>query len=180
MIPALKFPEVTASRLIADANELLVASDLKPRRLVPLFRPMKKISSFLTAIVLVSLLGAAGGGAGLVPTALADETGAVRHVDPDGAARYLADTNVVVLDVRTPDEFAAGHIKGAKLVDFKSTNFATKLGELDRNKTYLVHCAVGGRSRGSLETFRKLGFKSIVHLDGGFSAWKRAGKPVEK
>jgi phage shock protein E len=113
------------------------------------------------------------------PTPRADST-VFQHVDPDGAIRRLADTNVVVLDVRTPDEFKAGHIRGAKSVDFRSADFAKKLGELDRNKTYLVHCASGGRSTSSLETFQKLGFKSVVHLDGGFNAWKRAGKPVEK
>lgn len=113
------------------------------------------------------------------PTPRADST-VFQHVDPDGAIRRLADTNVVVLDVRTPDEFKAGHIRGAKSVDFRSADFAKKLGELDRNRTYLVHCASGGRSTSSLETFQKLGFKSVVHLDGGFNAWKRAGKPVEK
>lgn len=137
---------------------------------------MKRGTLHFLSVVVGGLLGVVPFAA---PTAAA-ETGAVRHVDPDGAARLLAEDKVIVLDVRTPDEFKAGHIKGARLMDFRDPDFAKKLGQLDRTKTYLVHCAVGGRSRASLETFRKLGFQSIVHLDGGFTAWQRAGKPVEK
>ena len=139
---------------------------------------MIKCVRFLAAAVAAVVFSACGQSAS-PPTPRADGT-VLQHVDPDGAVRRLADTNVVVLDVRTPDEFKAGHIRGAKLVDFRSADFAKKLGELDRSKTYLVHCASGGRSTSSLETFQKLGFKSVVHLDGGFNAWKREGKPVEK
>ena len=114
------------------------------------------------------------------PKATADPLPAVEHVDAAGAAKLLSGDGVVVLDVRTPREFAAGHIKGAKLIDFKGSGFAGKLGELDRNQKYLVHCAVGGRSAQSLDTFRKLGFTRVVHLDGGFNAWAAAGNPVEK
>lgn len=104
----------------------------------------------------------------------------VTHVDAAGAAERIKEGQVIVLDVRTPKEFANGHLAEAKLIDFQSADFAKKLGELDRSKTYLVHCAVGGRSAQSLATFQKLGFKDVVHLDGGFRAWQKAGKPIEK
>lgn len=106
---------------------------------------------------------------------------AVKHVDAAGAAKLLADQKKVeVLDVRTPDEFAEGHIAGAKNIDFQAKDFADKLGGLDKTQTYLVHCAAGGRSTRALETFQKLGFTHIVHLDGGMNAWKKAGQPVTK
>ena len=105
----------------------------------------------------------------------------VRHVDAEGGAKLLAgNPGVVVLDVRTPGEFGAGHLAGAKNIDFNESEFGSELAKLDRDKTYLVHCGAGGRSTRALETFQKLGFKSVVHLDGGYNAWVQAGKPVEK
>ncbi len=104
----------------------------------------------------------------------------VAHVDAAGAAKLLADKKVLVLDIRTPKEFAGGHIAGATNLDFYAADFESRLGQLDKSKTYLVHCAVGGRSTKSLAQFKKLGFQSVVHLDGGFKAWQKAGKPVEK
>jgi phage shock protein E len=105
----------------------------------------------------------------------------VRHVDVAGAKKLLADGgNVVVLDVRTPEEFAGGHVAGATNLDFNSPDFRDHLSKLDRDKTYLVHCAAGGRSTRSLSRFKDLGFKSVVHLDGGFNGWVEAGLPVAK
>lgn len=87
---------------------------------------------------------------------------------------------ITVLDVRTPEEFAAGHLKGAKNVDFNGDDFEKQLSTLDRGKTYLVHCAAGGRSTRSLKLLDKLGFKSVIHLDEGYKGWTAAGLPVEK
>ncbi len=89
-------------------------------------------------------------------------------------------TNSVVLDVRTPEEFAKGHIPGAKLIDFKATDFTAQIEKLDKSKRYLVHCAAGGRSAKAAEQMVKLGFPNVVNLDGGMKAWEAAGKPVEK
>lgn len=107
----------------------------------------------------------------------------VEHVDAAGAAKLLSEnrgTNLVVLDVRSPREFNAGHIAGATNVDFNSNQFPILLEKMDHRKTYLVHCAAGGRSTKSLEWFKKLGFAKVIHLDGGFNAWEEAGKPVTR
>jgi rhodanese-related sulfurtransferase len=124
----------------------------------------------------------AGLGAMTAATGLAAEAeDGVKHVDAKGAAELIKDTkNVVVLDIRTPREFAAGHIKDAKNIDYRASDFAEKIGKLDKSKTYVVHCASGGRSTRSLPAFKKLGFKSVVHLDDGFGGWEKAGQPVEK
>ncbi|MHA3770357.1 rhodanese-like domain-containing protein [Verrucomicrobiota bacterium sgz303538] len=104
---------------------------------------------------------------------------APKNVTPDEAEKLLkSQKDVVVLDVRTPDEFEAGHIAGAKNVDFQSDDFAQKIAQLDKNKTYLVHCAAGGRSTRALKQLKD--FKSVYHMNGGISAWKEAGKPLEK
>lgn len=105
----------------------------------------------------------------------------VKHVDAAAAATLLAKRkDVVVLDIRTPGEFKGGHIAGAKNIDFYGSDFANKIRALDKSKSYLVHCASGGRSTRSLKVFKELNFKSIYHLDGGFKGWVKAGEPVEK
>lgn len=112
--------------------------------------------------------------------ALAAEPAPVTHVDADAAHKLVEEGKVVVLDVRTPEEFAEGHIKGAKNIDFTADDFEQKVAALDPKKSYLVHCASGGRSTKSLPAFEKKGFTSIYHLDGGFNGWQDAGKPVAK
>lgn len=104
----------------------------------------------------------------------------ITHADVAEAARLIEGKRVAVLDVRTPKETAAGRIAGATLLDFLDPEFEQKLGTLDRDKTWLVLCASGGRSTKALAAFRRLGFKAVVHLDGGFNAWQKDGKAVEK
>lgn len=105
---------------------------------------------------------------------------AVRHTDAKQAAKLVATNAVIVLDIRTPDEFADGHIAGATNIDFMAGDFAERLARLDREKSYLLHCASGRRSTNSLPQFSKLGFTNLIHLDGGFKAWQAAGNPVVK
>lgn len=102
------------------------------------------------------------------------------HVDPAAAEQLIQAGKVIVLDIRTPEEYAEGHIAGAKNVDFLESDFEKQVSALERDKPYLIHCASGGRSSNSLPLFRKLGFAAVYHLDGGFSAWKKAGKAVVK
>ena len=104
----------------------------------------------------------------------------VTHVNGAEAAKWVAEKKGVVLDVRTPSEFAEGRIAGAKLVDSSSADFRKKLEALDKTQTYLVYCRSGSRSTRALKVFNELGFKSIVHLDGGVIAWIRAKQPLEK
>jgi len=101
------------------------------------------------------------------------------HVDPAGACKLIDAGQVTVIDLRTPAEFAAGHIAGAQLVDCQAPGFAQTLEKLDHSHPYLVHCASGGRSSRSLVVFRQLGFVSVIHLDGGLHAWEAAGQPVQ-
>jgi rhodanese-related sulfurtransferase len=99
----------------------------------------------------------------------------VEHFD-----KLRANTNNVVLDVRTPDEFAAGHIPGATNIDINSPEFEKKIAQLDKKRTYLVHCAAGGRSARACGKLSKLNFTDCYNLLGGMHAWEKAGKPVEK
>ena len=108
----------------------------------------------------------------------------VIHIDVSQATQILASPDKrqrpYVIDIRTPEEFKAGHLSGAMSIDFLADNFSTKIRKLDRDTPYLVHCQSGGRSSNSLTLWTKLGFTKIYHLDGGLLAWKKAGLPVVK
>ena len=120
---------------------------------------------------------------GAAKTVVQHVTGAdAKKVLDDNAAAVKAGkaAAITVIDVRTPVEYAEGHVKGSKNIDVNDKEFEAELVKLDKSKPYLVHCQAGGRSKKSLATFEKLGFKSIIHMDDGFKAWKGAGHPVEK
>jgi phage shock protein E len=98
----------------------------------------------------------------------------------EAEALLKADPKIVVLDVRTPEEFAAAHIPGATNLNFNAPDFKAAVGALDRDTTYLVHCQAGGRSARATAAMKELGFKSVLHMNEGFGEWEAAGKPVEK
>lgn len=111
--------------------------------------------------------------------AAAEKKAAVKNVNVEEFDRLRQQKDTVVLDVRTADEYADGHLKDSVLIDLRSADFAERIGKLDKSKTYLVHCAAGGRSARACSKMDALGFKT-VNLEGGLGAWKDAGKPVEK
>jgi len=86
--------------------------------------------------------------------------------------------DLVVLDVRTPEEFAEGHLEGAVLVDFYDADFADQLAALDPDVPYLLYCRSGNRSGETLGVMEQLGFTSVANVDGGIIAWADAGLPV--
>jgi rhodanese-related sulfurtransferase len=103
------------------------------------------------------------------------------EVDAAKASEVLVtDAAVTVLDLRTPDEFAEGHLQGAANIDFLDGTFESLLQKLDPEKPYLVHCASGRRSAQAMEVFEKLKFTKIYHLTSGYKGWVDAGKPVVK
>jgi thioredoxin 1 len=85
-----------------------------------------------------------------------------------------------IIDVRTPEEFSAGFIRDAKLINFYDEDFSKQIEKLDKNKPVFVYCKGGGRSAKAAEVFRKAGFTNIFDLKGGFMSWENSGKPVEK
>ena len=95
-------------------------------------------------------------------------------------AKLKKTPDAVVLDVRTPEEVAQGKIKNATNIDFNSDDFKKKISALDKNKTYFVYCAKGGRSSKAVDLMSSLGFKKLVNLEDGFIGWEEKGLPVEK
>ncbi|MCP9237448.1 rhodanese-like domain-containing protein [Lewinella sp. JB7] len=80
--------------------------------------------------------------------------------------------DVVVLDVRTPGEVSQGKIDGATELDFRDPDFRQRLEALDKDRTYLIYCAVGGRSSQTCEMMSEAGFARLYNLEGGYTAWK--------
>lgn len=96
--------------------------------------------------------------------------GSYTDVSVDEAKALIDNGEVQVLDVRTPDEFAAGHIPGAKLVPLQVIE--SMLSELDKEQKYLVVCRSGNRSAQASGILVENGFKNIVNMTGGISEWK--------
>jgi rhodanese-related sulfurtransferase len=104
----------------------------------------------------------------------------VKLVSVEEFDKLRANKANIVLDVRTPEEFKAGHIPGATNINYTASDFGEKVAKLDKDKTYLVHCAAGVRSARACKKMEGLGFKNLVDLHAGFGGWEEAGKPVEK
>ncbi|MCJ2165896.1 MULTISPECIES: rhodanese-like domain-containing protein [unclassified Pseudodesulfovibrio] len=83
-----------------------------------------------------------------------------------------------ILDIRTPAEFAEGHIENAVNLDFYRQDFSNDLGKLDKNALYFIYCRSGNRSSQALAILNKLGFTRIWHLKDGINDWKREGLPL--
>jgi rhodanese-related sulfurtransferase len=120
----------------------------------------------LIALVLVLAVAACGGGGG----------GAVSNADPAEAVGML--DSRVVIDVRTPAEYAAGHIAGASNIDVEAPDFASRIASLDPEAAYLVYCRTGRRSAIAADQMEAAGFTDIVDA-GGLEPLVAAGAPVE-
>jgi rhodanese-related sulfurtransferase len=92
----------------------------------------------------------------------------------------VAEAGVITLDVRTPGEFAEGHVEGARLIDFQSGNFENEIAALDKNATYAVYCRSGNRSGQAVKTMQDAGFTNVFNMNGGVIDWANAGFPLVK
>jgi rhodanese-related sulfurtransferase len=109
-------------------------------------------------------------------------TPAVRTVTPEAllARQAAKDRDLVVVDVRTPEEFAAGHVPGA--INVPHDQVESRLAELRgyRGKDVVVYCRSGRRSEMALTVLEKAGFERLGHLEGDMNAWSAAGRPIAK
>ena len=93
-------------------------------------------------------------------------------------AAKIADPSVVVMDVRTSDEFLSGHLANAMNIDYNAGNFENDIQGLDKNKTYAVYCHSGRRSGLATEIMAKQGFTHVFNLNGGVTEWTASGKQL--
>jgi len=137
----------------------------------------------VAAVVMAVFAGcAAAGTPGTVSGVLKDiQTNIIENVSDSEAKSIIAATSdMVILDVRMPEEFSTGHLENAINVDFKASSFKNELGKLDKNKSYLVYCRTGKRSAESARIMTELGFSHISNLLGGITQWQTEGGAVVK
>ncbi len=105
----------------------------------------------------------------------------VENVDAAAFKKYVDNKSGVLIDLRTTDEIVKeGKIKGAIQIDFLGKDAEEKIAALDHNKTYMIYCAGGGRSGQCVELMEKQGFSKVIHLQKGFSDWKKQNFPIDK
>lgn len=95
-----------------------------------------------------------------------------RNLEPEAfQAELNTNDNACLLDVRTPNEVAAGAIDAPLVIDFLGGAFEQQVQQLDKDKTYYVYCRSGKRSANACQLMANLGFKALVNLEGGILAW---------
>lgn len=131
---------------------------------------MKKISSILPFAIAINAL--------ILINACASN--AQNAVAPAAFEAKMAQPNVQLVDVRTPQEFANGHLENARNINYNDPKFKENIALLDKFKPIAVYCGVGGRSGKASKILVELGFKDITDLAGGITAWTAASKKVVK
>ena len=112
------------------------------------------------------------------------ETQIIENITPKEAFTLIQDNqnnpDFVILDVRTPEEFADGRIENAINLDYYSDTFQEELNKLDKNKTYLIYCRSGRRSSNALNTMKELKFREAYNMLGGIIEWQAEGLLITK
>ena len=112
-----------------------------------------------------------------VPAAAASKP-VLKTVDAATFMKVAKQKNVIVIDVRRPDEFAGGHIARAINLDFEAGVLASKFPKLKKTATYAIYCHSGRRSALALAAMQAAGFTRVYNLDGGIIAWQTKGLPL--
>ena len=111
--------------------------------------------------------------------AIIRKTQIIEDITPEEAYDLIwnnsGNDNFVIIDVRTPGEYADGYIKDAVNIDYYSKTFIDDIDKLDKNRTYLIYCRSGGRSGGALDTMEELGFREVYNMLGGITQWESEG-----
>lgn len=102
------------------------------------------------------------------------------NVSSDSLQKMMKDEHAILIDVRTPEEYAEGHLPGAVNINYNDPNFSEGLDTLNKDLVYEVYCRSGGRSSLSSEIMVKKGFKNVYNLENGITEWKNKGLPVVK
>lgn len=124
----------------------------------------RRLAALSLVVVLASVSGCGGEDTEPSPSSTPAASSAAPVAADDALAR-IAD-GASVIDVRTPEEFADGHLEGATNIDVQADDFADRVGELPRDTAYVVYCASGRRATGAVEQMRDLGFTDVVNGGG--------------
>lgn len=138
---------------------------------------MKKLAGILSLLFFVSMVSA-----NTVSTSheIQQEETKIYDVNVDQFAKMVDGNKGIVLDVRTPEEWAEGTISDATKINYYDNDFADQVDKLNKEEPVLVYCKKGGRSSSAAEILKQKGFKKVFNLEGGITAWKDAGKKISK
>ena len=116
------------------------------------------------------------------PPAQETPTQIIEDITPQEAFNLIQENqdnpDFVIIDVRTPEEFAEEHIEDAINIDYRSETFQDELSQLDKNKTYLIYCRTGGRSGNALDMMAELDFSEVYNMLDGINQWKAEELPI--
>ena len=135
---------------------------------------MKSFQKILFLVLVVSLTNCSNSTA----QQQAAQTANPALLAPDDFETKAAQAGTQLVDVRTPEEYQAGHIGNALNINFRDADFKEKMDKLDKSKPVAVYCGVGGRSGKTVTLLNQLGFKTVYDLQGGITAWRAKGKKV--
>ena len=106
---------------------------------------------------------------------------AQRDISVESADSLIRNTaNIVILDVRTPEEYRLGHLPNANGFDFYDSKFIDSISKLPKDAVILVYSRTGKRSAEALDILGNLKYSRIHTMLGGFLAWKNEGRPIRK
>lgn len=141
---------------------------------------LKGVYVLLLPILLMIGVALAGG---CTDTEIETPTQITENITPQEALALIQDNrdnpDFMVIDVRTPEEFAEEHIENATNLDYYAATFRNELDKLNKNKTYLIYCRSGTRSGSALDIMTELNFKEVYNIAGGINEWKAQGLPTE-
>jgi rhodanese-related sulfurtransferase len=101
-----------------------------------------------------------------------------KNVTAQEAKTMIDKGDIVVVDVRTPQEWNAGHLKGAIHANVNDPGFQSTIEKIGKDKKVLVYCAAGGRSATASGKMTSWGWKNVWNMTGGYSSWSSAGLPT--
>lgn len=130
---------------------------------------MRRLLALVTALIAAALLTGCSS---------STEPAVITTVGPQDFISAMAEPGTVVVDVRTPAEYAAGHVDGAVNFDVEAADFPTRIEALAKEDQYAVYCRSGRRSTLATDKMADAGFTSLVNLEGGIADLQAAGAPI--
>ena len=141
---------------------------------------MKKLLLVLLVLLITTVVVTGG----CVGSEQETPTQIIENVTPQEAFTLIQDNqnnpDFVIIDVRTPEEFADGHIEDAINLDYYSETFRDELNKLDKDKKYLIYCQSGNRSGKALAIMEELNFREVYNMSGGILEWEAEALPTVK
>jgi len=117
----------------------------------------------------------------MLTSCVAQTSGPFREIDSNTLITFQSEKkDLLLVDVRTPEEFADGKLKGSSNVNVKSDDFEKLINQFDKNKPIVVYCLAGMRSGKAMDIMKKNGFKEVYSLKGGIESWQKEGHPLVK